>query len=128
MATIATISGMAIIVNMGITIIMLDTDTSTGTTSTVGLDISVAMMAHEDVKDATMLARLYEEGGTIVGSMGMLKKAASGVLASLPCSRTVSTLRASNWLRPFPWKRASWRPWVWAGDKADFFDHSHRGC
>ena len=57
---------------------------------------------------------------------GMLKKAASGVLASLPCSRTVSTLRAPNWLRPCPWKRASWRPWVWAGDKAIFFDHSPR--
>jgi len=43
--------------------------------------------------------------------MGMLKKAASGVLALLPCSRTMSTLRASKWLRP-----------CWA----DFFDHSHR--
>ena len=32
--------------------------------------------------------------------MGMLKKTASGVLAMLPCSRTVSTLRASKWLRP----------------------------
>jgi len=28
--------------------------------------------------------------------MGMLKKAASGVLAILPCSRTSCTLRASN--------------------------------
>jgi hypothetical protein len=28
--------------------------------------------------------------------MGMLKKAASGVLAILPCSRTESTLRASK--------------------------------
>ena len=41
----------------------------------------------------------------------MLKKAASGVLASLPCSRTGSTLRAPNWLRP-----------CWT----DFFDHSRR--
>ncbi len=41
--------------------------------------------------------------------MGMLKKAASGVLAILPCSRTESTLRASKWLRP-----------CWA----DFFEHS----
>ncbi len=57
---------------------------------------------------------------------GMLKKAASGVLALLPCSHTVSTLRASKWLRPCPWKRASLRPWVWAGDKADIFDHSRR--
>ena len=44
-------------------------------------------------------------------NMGMLKKAASGVLAILPCSRTGSTLRASNWLRP-----------CWT----DFFDHSRR--
>ncbi len=41
--------------------------------------------------------------------MGMLKKAASGVLALLPCSRTMSTLRASKWLRP-----------CWT----DFFEHS----
>jgi len=39
----------------------------------------------------------------------MLKKAASGVLAILPCSRTMSTLRASKWLRP-----------CWT----DFFEHS----
>ena len=32
--------------------------------------------------------------------VGMLKKAASGVLALLPCSRTESTLRASKGLRP----------------------------
>ena len=32
--------------------------------------------------------------------LGMLKKAASGVLAILPCSRTPCTLRASKWLRP----------------------------
>jgi len=43
--------------------------------------------------------------------MGMLKKAASGVLALLPCSRTMSTLRASKGLRP-----------CWT----EFFDHSHR--
>ena len=30
----------------------------------------------------------------------MLKKAASGVLAIVPCSRTESTLRAPKWLRP----------------------------
>ncbi len=40
--------------------------------------------------------------------------------------RTVSRLRPPNWLGPCPWKRASWRPWVWAGDKAYFFDHSRR--
>jgi len=40
---------------------------------------------------------------------GMLKKAASGVLAILPCSRTESTLRASKGLRP-----------CWT----DFFEHS----
>ncbi len=39
----------------------------------------------------------------------MLKKAASGVLAILPCSRTPCTLRASKWLRP-----------CWT----DFFEHS----
>jgi len=33
-------------------------------------------------------------------NVGMLKKAASGVLALLPCSRTESTLRASKGLRP----------------------------
>jgi len=43
---------------------------------------------------------------------GMLKKAASSVLAILPCSRTESTLRASKWLRPCLWKGASWRAWV----------------
>jgi len=41
--------------------------------------------------------------------MGMLKKAASGVLAIVPCSRTESTLRAPKWLRP-----------CWT----DFFEHS----
>jgi hypothetical protein len=41
--------------------------------------------------------------------MGMLKKAASGVLALLPCSRTESTLRAPKGLRP-----------CWT----DFFEHS----
>jgi hypothetical protein len=40
---------------------------------------------------------------------GMFKKAASGVLALLPCSRTGSTLRASKGLRP-----------CWT----DFFEHS----
>ncbi len=47
---------------------------------------------------------------------GMLKKAASGVLALLPCSRTMSTLRASKGLRP-----------CWT----DFFEHSQAvrgGC
>ncbi len=41
----------------------------------------------------------------------MLKKAASGVLAMLPCSLTMSTLRASTELRP-----------CWT----DFFAHSRR--
>ena len=31
---------------------------------------------------------------------GLLKKGASGVLASFPCSRIASTLRAQTWLRP----------------------------
>lgn len=42
---------------------------------------------------------------------GMLKKASSFVLAILPCSRTVGTLRAPTCLRPC-WK--------------DFFDHSRQ--
>jgi len=42
---------------------------------------------------------------------GMLKKAASGVLPILPCSRTGCTLRASKRLRP-----------CWS----DFFEHSLR--
>jgi hypothetical protein len=41
--------------------------------------------------------------------LGMLKKAASGVLAILPCSRTERTLRAPKGLRP-----------CWT----DFFEHS----
>jgi len=41
--------------------------------------------------------------------MGMLKKAVSGVLALLPCSRIEYTLRASKGLRP-----------CWS----DFFEHS----
>jgi hypothetical protein len=40
---------------------------------------------------------------------GNVEKAASGVLAILPCSRTPCTLRASKWLRP-----------CWT----DFFEHS----
>jgi hypothetical protein len=44
-----------------------------------------------------------------ISNVGMLKKAASGVLALLPCSRTESTLRASKWRRPY---------WT------DFFEHS----
>jgi len=50
------------------------------------------------------------EGGKWESSFwGMLKKAASGVLALFPCSRTESTLRASKGLRP-----------CWT----DFFNHS----
>ncbi len=49
--------------------------------------------------------------------MGMLKKAASGVLAILPCSRTPCTLRASKWLRPC-WTDPSERL------RACFFEHS----
>jgi len=44
-----------------------------------------------------------------VSFVGMLKKAASGVLAFSPCSRTERTLRASKRLRP-----------CWT----DFFEHS----
>ncbi len=58
-----------------------------------------------------MLARVQSLLGTVCYMKGMLKNAASGVLASLPCSRTVSTLRAPDWLRP-----------CWT----DFFDHSRR--
>jgi hypothetical protein len=47
--------------------------------------------------------------GLNVSEKGMLKKAASGVLAILPCSRTPCTLRASKGLRP-----------CWT----DFFEHS----
>jgi len=59
---------------------------------------------------------------------GMLKKAASGVLALLPCSRTESTLRASKGLRPcwtdffeqFPPIDDAWLLWsfywLWEGD------------
>ena len=46
-----------------------------------------------------------------VSRMGMLKKAASCVLATLPCSRTVSTFRASNWLRPFL-RHSSGQDWM----------------
>ena len=46
-------------------------------------------------------------------SMGMLKKAASGVLALLPCSRTG--------VRSAQVKQAILRP-CWT----DFFEHSHR--
>jgi len=47
----------------------------------------------------------------------MLKKAASGVLAILPCSRTESTLRASKGLRPC---------WIDPSERlrACFFEHS----
>ncbi len=34
------------------------------------------------------------------GKRGLLKKAASGVLAIFPCSRSTSTFRAQKWLRP----------------------------
>jgi len=48
---------------------------------------------------------------------GMLKKAASGVLALLPCSRTERTLRASKGLRPC---------WIDPSERlrACFFEHS----
>ncbi len=47
----------------------------------------------------------------------MLKKAASGVLALLPCSRTMSTLRSTKWLRPC---------WIDPSERlrACFFEHS----
>jgi len=47
----------------------------------------------------------------------MLKKAASGVLALLPCSRTMSTLRSSKRLRPC---------WIDPSERlrACFFEHS----
>jgi hypothetical protein len=40
------------------------------------------------------------EGDILETLLGLLKKAASGVLANFPCSRTGSTLCAQNWLRP----------------------------
>jgi len=48
---------------------------------------------------------------------GMLKKAASGVLAILPCSRTPCTLRASKGMRPC---------WIDPSERlrACFFEHS----
>jgi hypothetical protein len=49
--------------------------------------------------------------------MGMLKKAASGVLAFLPCSRTESALHAPKWLRP-SLRQGSGQDWTY------FFDHS----
>jgi len=46
-------------------------------------------------------AEFYTSKDDPAGSIvGMLKKAASGVLAILPCSRTKCTLRASKWLWP----------------------------
>ena len=51
--------------------------------------------------------------------VGMLKKAASGVLAILPCSRTGCTLRASTTGAPVGTLQAILRP-CWA----DFFEHS----
>jgi len=53
--------------------------------------------------------------------MGMLKKAASGVLAPLPCSRTMSTLRFATTVAPDGTPQAILRPCC-----TDFFDHSHR--
>ncbi len=50
-----TITGMAT-PNMGIAIIMPDTATTTGMTHIMALDISVAMMAHEDIGETTLLA------------------------------------------------------------------------
>ncbi len=49
--------------------------------------------------------------------MGMLKKAASGVLALLPYSGTKCTLRASKRLRP-SLRHDSGQDWT------DFFEHS----
>ncbi len=53
----------------------------------------------------------------IASILGMLKKAASGVLPLLPCSRTMSTLRASKGLRPC---------WIDPSERlrACFFEHS----
>jgi hypothetical protein len=62
-----------------------------------------------------MIKKKFNEANTLdpdiahTSYMGMLKKAASGVLTFLPCSRTKSTLRASKGLRP-----------CWT----DFFEHS----
>jgi hypothetical protein len=48
-------------------------------------------------QDLFFSSNLAQQGWII---LGMLKKAASGVLAILPCSRTKSMLRAPKWLRP----------------------------
>jgi len=59
----------------------------------------------------------------------MLKKAASGVLAALPCSRTGSTLRASTTDAPYGTQQAILRPFPRHGsgqDWTDFFDHSRQ--
>ena len=50
----------------------------------------------------------------------MLKKAASGVLALLPCSRTESTLRASKGLRPFL-RQGSGQGWTLRKDSGHAF-------
>jgi len=57
------------------------------------------------------MAELYHWLSRPARNLGMMKKTASGVLVTLPCSRTGSMLRASKWLRPC---------WV------DFFDHSYQ--
>jgi hypothetical protein len=51
--------------------------------------------------------------------LGMMKKAASGVLAILPCSRTPCTFRASNNGEAFQDLTSNSRP-CWK----DFFEHS----
>jgi hypothetical protein len=57
----------------------------------------------------------------------MLKKAASGVLEILPCSRTSCTLRASTKGAPYGTQQAILRPSLRHGsgqDWTDFFEHS----
>ena len=50
-----TITGMAT-TNMGIAIFMPDVVPTTGLTNIMALDISVAIMAHEDIGETTLLA------------------------------------------------------------------------
>jgi len=55
----------------------------------------------------------------------MLKKAASGVLALLSCSRTESTLRAT-FLTPFPWLLTSIATRAFMGYASDNIQQPHQ--
>ena len=63
--------------------------------------------------------RGWNSGNSIGCNQGMLKKAASGVLALLPCSRTPRMLRASTMVAPCGTLLFNLRP-CWT----NFFEHS----